>query len=165
MITAGIDYGVRRVAMVFLGVGLRGTAGEARELVLNPKVWKTGEANDQAAQLALHETVFNWTTELGPELVVIESPIQGVSVNVKVGLRLAEMKGALAVACGRAGSSTLSVGPTEWKKAITGHGNADKKQVAEWLTAHHPRLAAECPTQDSIDATCMALYAQDVLGG
>jgi len=163
VITAGIDYGVRRVAMVFTR-SEGNDINRVHELVLHHKEYPTGEVNDQKALEALHEQVYEWCCWYVPDMVVIESPIQGISVNVKVGLRLAQMSGALAVACGRAGSSTLSVGPTEWKKAITGHGNADKGQITEWLRANHPALAALCTTQDSVDAACMALYAQAVLG-
>lgn len=163
MITAGIDYGVRRVAMVFAS-GEGEDIYRVHELVLHPKEYPTGEANDGLALATMHRQVFAWCCWYAPDLVVIESPIQGVSVNVKVGLRLAQASGALAVACSRAGSSTLSAGPTEWKKAITGHGNADKGQITEWLRLNRPELSHLCASQDAVDAACMALYAQDVLG-
>jgi len=161
VIAAGVDYGVRRVAMVV--INRHGPV--VYELLLDKKEHPPGEQNDDDAL----EAIFQWTYDVTllhtVRLVVIESPIQGVSVNVKVGLRLAKVAGTLAVACRRAGSSTLSVGPTEWKKAITGHGNADKDQVTEWLRANHPTIAALCGTQDASDAACMALHAQAILGG
>lgn len=159
MNAAGIDFGVRRIAIVQLG-----ERTDYIEDVLPKKQYSVGEANDPLALEAIYDSVFTTISIWKPDLVVIEAPIQGISVNVKVGLRLAMVAGVLAVACRHAGSSTLSVGPTEWKKAVVGVGNANKDAISGWLTASYPGIASNCFSQDLVDAACMALYAQIVLG-
>lgn len=58
------------------------------------------------------------------------------------------------------------VPPSTWKKTVTGHGEYDKQQVAEWLEQHHPALAEACrkPSgkldQDRVDATCLGLHGR-----
>jgi crossover junction endodeoxyribonuclease RuvC len=156
----GVDFGVRRVALSVADPDLM------EEMILRPRTHPVGEANDPVALEDLARYTYEYVSSYGPDLVVIESPIQGVSVNVKVGLRLAQVAGVLVVACRQAGSSTVLVGPTEWKKAITGHGNANKGQIAEWLQANRPDLAEACgASQDLVDATCMALFAEGRLEG
>jgi crossover junction endodeoxyribonuclease RuvC len=151
----GIDFGVRRVAVAT-------NDGEMVDEALFRTV-PPGVENDVDAMDLIYRYVHDRVYYVRPQLVAIESPIQGHSANIKTGLRLAAVTGVLAVACRHAGSSTVSVAPAEWKKAVTGHGDADKEQVSKWLSDNRPDLFAACDSQDLVDATCMALYAQALL--
>lgn len=157
MTAMGIDFGVRRVAIV-------SSNSEVYEEALFRAV-PPGEDNDVDALDLIYRYTHDRIYAARPRLVAIESPIQGHSANIKTGLRLAAVAGVLAVACRHAGSSTVLVPPALWKKAITGHGNADKQQVSDWLSEHRPDLFAGCDSQDLVDAACMALYAQALLEG
>lgn len=158
MTAIGIDYGVRRVAI--------GHATDTRFLYDIQLGAAKGEPNDALALEEMYQdihVVVRALTRRASVLVAIESPIQGASANIKTGLRLAQVAGVILVACRHAGAATLLVAPSEWKKAVVGVGNASKDQVDEWLAGHHPDLRAACHTQDAVDATCLALYAQAVL--
>lgn len=153
----GIDYGVRRVAV----------GSVDPRFIYDIKVSAApGEPNDPDALDELYRDIRVIVSSLVKKdgvLVAIESPIQGASANIKTGLRLAQVAGAIQVACRHAGAATLLVAPSEWKKAVVGVGNAGKDQVDEWLAANHPHLRAACHSQDAVDATCLALHAQAVL--
>lgn len=166
MTVVGIDFGVRRLAMVASpGRWTTDHDWQAEEFILGKKEYPPGEHHDPEALDRMYCETEVWVKWWKPELVVIERPIQGMSANVSTGLRLAQVAGVLAVACRHAGSSTLTVSPSEWKKAVIGVGNANKDTVSSWLNTNQPEVASFCDSQDLVDAACMALYAQAVLGG
>jgi len=156
MNSAGVDYGVRRIAfahpnhMVF------------DELILTSK-------DDIKNLVTMSEWLKTKITATRPELVVIEQPIQGVSRNVRTGISLGMVAGALALASQQVDSEVTFIGPSSWKKAVLGYGNADKQAVERWLASKHPRYYECCQKckkpQDVIDSTCLALYGQKVLAG
>lgn len=151
MDSAGVDYGVRRIAfshpshMIF------------DELILTSK--------DDVKNLVI---LSDWLTETMwatcPELTVIEQAIQGASRNIRTGISMGMVAGALAVAAQRVHSEVVFIGPSSWKKAVIGNGHSDKEAIAKWLSSKHPHYYEACQQltkpQDAIDATCMALYGQ-----
>lgn len=151
MDSAGVDYGVRRIAyshpqkMVFT------------ELLLTEK-------NDVKNLLTLSEWLKHQITTTRPELTVIEQAIQGASRNIRTGISMGMVAGALALAAQQVQSSVVFIGPSSWKKAVIGNGHSDKDAVARWLSSKHPTYFEACQRlskpQDAIDATCMALYGQ-----
>lgn len=88
-----------------------------------------------------------------------EAPIVGISKNVQTGLNIATTVGAvLAVS-----QVSFLVPPASWKKAVLGNGRATKAQVSDWLREVKPDLFRLCNgDQDAIDATCIALYGEQV---
>lgn len=151
-VVAGVDYGVSRIAIAIP------SRSEFHEFVLKP-----GDNHKNLDVLA--EITWNAVVSAHAEVVAVEAPIQGMSRNVRVGISLAMVAGAVVVAAQQAGASVDVVPPATWKKAVVGFGNANKDQVNDFLAKHHPRLHAKCPSQDMVDATCIALYAEKVLAG
>ena len=152
VVAAGIDYGVSRIAIAIPSLG------EFQEFVLKP--------GDNSANLAvLAEITWNTVISAHAEVVAVEAPIQGMSRNVRVGISLAMVAGAVTVAAQQAGARVDVVPPSSWKKAVVGVGNANKDQVNDFLERHHPGLHAKCRSQDMVDAVCIALYAQTLLAG
>lgn len=136
----GIDLGKRRIAVA---------CPEAMALVevevdISWPRWRQLQVLGEWIRLlpiAVHDTV------------MIESPIQGKSRNVQVGLAIAGTVGA--VQSNLAAPSTL-VAPSSWKAYVVGYGSADKSEVAAWLRESSPTLALACSSQDLIDACCIA---------
>lgn len=143
----GIDYGTAKIAIA----GPR--IDHFEEYVLRP-------GDNLGALDVLAETCWNAVIRTHADVVAIESPIQGGSRNVRVGISLGMVAGAVSVAARQAGASVVLVPPAQWKKAVVGHGNANKEQVAEWLSHTHPDLHAKATSQDLVDAICIALSAE-----
>jgi hypothetical protein len=149
MNSAGIDYGVRRIAYALPSKNI------FEELLLKSK--------DDIANLVV---MSDWTREIvqrtRPELTVIEQPIQGASRNIRTGISLGMVAGALAVATQQAKSPVVMINPSTWKKEVIGNGRADKQAITEWLKRQHPQYQQQCELlksqQDGTDATCMAIY-------
>lgn len=145
---AGVDYGVRRVALAVIDAG-----GHRVDEVL------LGECGDVDAIDTLAESCWNVLTREHADVVVVEYPIVGMSRNLRVGIRMGMVAGAIIAASRQAGCEVTTVEPATWKKAVIGAGNASKDDVANWLARHHPTYHSACASQDTIDATCLALYA------
>lgn len=148
----GIDYGTSRIAIAAPSLG------EFHEYVLKP-------GDNLGALDVLAEITWNTVSSIHAEAVAIESPIQGISRNVRVGIQLAMVAGAVAVAARQAGADVVFVEPAKWKKAVVGVGNASKADVATFLERDHVGLYSKCESQDMVDAICIALYAEKVLAG
>ena len=151
-IVLGVDYGTARIAIA--GPSIM----HFEEVILRP-------GDNLGALDVLAETLWNAVTRTHADVVVVESPIQGGSRNVRVGISLGMVAGALCVAARQAGASVQLVPPASWKKMVVGHGNANKEQVALWLQSEHPELRAEAHSQDLVDATCLALSATEPVDG
>ena len=149
---AGIDYGTKRVAYVNL-------ADEVfTELLLS------GSDNPAFDVAVIGEWLCDTVRTTRPTLIAVERPIQGASRNVRVGLAMAMVAGAITHAAHQTGSETILVEPATWKKAVVGRGNADKASITAWLQHSHSYYAHRCgKSQDLVDATCLALYAKKVL--
>jgi Holliday junction resolvasome RuvABC endonuclease subunit len=148
----GIDYGTSRIAIAAPSLS------EFHEYVLKP-------GDNLGALDVLAEITWNTVTCTHAEAVAIESPIQGMSRNVRIGIQLGMVAGAVAVAARQAGAEVMFVEPSKWKKAVVGFGNASKADVSAFVEGHHPGLYAQCKSQDMVDAVCLALYAENVLAG
>ena len=151
MTYAGVDYGTAKVA---IAVPERGVWVD---VVLKP-------GDNLEALTVLGETVWNVLTTTGATHVAVESAIVGASRNLRVGVSLGMVAGALCLTARQTGASVTLAAPAAWKKAVTGRGNANKEEVAQWLLLHHPKWHSECSSQDSIDATCLSLYAKGIMG-
>lgn len=66
-----------------------------------------------------------------PDVVVIERLY--FKQNVTTGIAVAQARGVLALAAVRAGKPVREFSPTEVKTAITGYGQADKRQMQEMI--------------------------------
>jgi crossover junction endodeoxyribonuclease RuvC len=91
--------------------------------------------------------------ELEPDCAAVESSFSGR--NPKSGLTLAESRGALLAALGRAGIPVFPYTPAQVKSAMVGHGTADKHQVA-FMVVRLLGLNGP-PASDAADAAGVAL--------
>lgn len=73
--------------------------------------------------------------------------------------------GAIQGALYEQGIPTQIANVSSWKKQVVGKGNATKEDVGEYLRLRWPAIYARTGgNQDAIDASCIALYGQRVLG-
>lgn len=151
-ISLGIDYATSRIAIAGPSCNV------FEEYILKP-------GDNLGALDVLADITWNTVSGIHADKVAIESPIQGMSRNVRVGIQLAMVAGVIAVAARQAGAEVTLVEPALWKKVVTGRGNANKEDVSIFLERHHKRLYARCQSQDMVDAVCIALYAEKVLAG
>ncbi len=150
MTYAGIDYGTAKVAIAIPEAGLW------TDIVLQP-------GSNLEALTVISDAAWNALTEGGATFVVVESAIVGASRNMRVGVSLGMVAGALCLTARQTGAAVALAAPSEWKKAVTGRGNANKEEIAVWLAVHHPGWHARCATQDSVDATCLAIHAKGLM--
>lgn len=87
-----------------------------------------------------------------PDAVAVEEVFQ--ARNSKSALVLGHARGVALLAAGRAGVSVFEYSTRKVKQTVTGHGNADKRQVHSILEA----MLGELPAQlDASDALAVAL--------
>lgn len=146
----GVDYGLRRLAVVsaFDGVLCDVDVGV-----------RPGSCSPLEALHILVDTYCNAMMHRHAAVVAVEAPIVGIRRNVRTGLQMSMVAGAIAASALQGGSSVRLVEPATWKKAVVGSGGATKDDVREYLSQHHPALYQGTQSQDAVDAACLALYA------
>lgn len=95
------------------------------------------------------------------DVVFVEEPPLAGSRNIRTFLKLSELLGGLMamLPC-----PVHAVPVSTWKKEVAGKGNLSKDDVSLFLKQSHPGYSALCAgDQNLIDATCVALYGQQVL--
>lgn len=90
----------------------------------------------------------------GPEAVVLETPFHGL--NSRSLVVLAQARGALLSVLGGRDLEVAEYSPAEVKKAVTGSGRADKKQVS-WMVCQQLQIPAAGLSEDASDALAVAL--------
>ena len=108
------------------------------------------------AELARHlsELVARWE----PHVAVLETPFHGL--NSRSLVVLAEARGALLAVLAARGLEIAEYSPAEVKSAVSGHGRADKEQVARMVRLHLA-LSDEKISSDASDALAVAIcFAQ-----
>jgi crossover junction endodeoxyribonuclease RuvC len=145
----GVDPGLANV-------GLAAVARRDRAPVL---VWadtvRTTPDEDEALRLRLlAEAVRAAIAHHRPVAVAIERVAW--NRNQVSALRVARATGAVMVVAAEAGVGVQEYGPSEVKIAVTGAGNADKRQVRDALARIH-RLDAVPSQADAADAVAVAL--------
>ncbi len=94
--------------------------------------------------------------ELRPEVVVIEQAF--ARRNFQSALRIGEGRGVVLAAAAAAGARVVQVAPAAAKKALVGHGQAHKTQVAA-MVARALGLERALAPLDATDALALALSA------
>lgn len=89
-----------------------------------------------------------------PGEVAIENPFFGL--NIKTAITLGQVRGAVLVAVAEHGRPLFEYSPLEIKKAVTGYGQADKRQVATMVRALLG-LEDETMEEDASDALACAI--------
>jgi crossover junction endodeoxyribonuclease RuvC len=105
----------------------------------------------------LHRALFEIAQESGPDVAVVERVF--LAANPRSALILGQARGAILASLGEARVRVSELAAREVKKAVTGSGAADKKQM-QTMVSRLLRLDGIPPT-DAADALALALtYAQ-----
>jgi crossover junction endodeoxyribonuclease RuvC len=146
----GIDPGLTRCG---LGV-VDGAPGRPLELVAVDVVRTPPAADSGDRLLAIADAVEAWLVTHRPDAVAVERVFS--QHNVRTVMGTAQASGVAIAAAARAGIPVALHTPSEAKAAVTGHGRADKAQVAAMVT-RILRLS-EAPTPaDAADALALAI--------
>ena len=116
-------------------------------------VIRTSTRIDDPERLGLiFEGLQNVITKYQPDKAIIEEIF--VKNNPRSALRLGLARGVAILACGQAGLTLSEISARKVKQAVTGSGNADKKQVAGMVSR---LLGIPPPPSDAADALAMAI--------
>jgi crossover junction endodeoxyribonuclease RuvC len=148
----GIDPGLTRCG---LGV-VDGTAGRridmvAVDVVRTPPGTPLGER-----LMTLEAAVTAWIDEHHPDTVAVERVFS--QHNVRTVMGTAQASGVVVLAAVRQGLPLSIYTPSEVKAAVTGHGRADKSQVAS-MVVRLLRLDQRPRPADASDALALAICA------
>ena len=112
--------------------------------------------------LSIHEGLSRVIAEHRPQVMVVERAF--FAKNAASALKLGQARGAVILSGAIHGLEMAEYSPSEIKAALTGHGQADKVQVArmvEILLGERQAFA----TSDASDALAIALCHAQMLGG
>jgi crossover junction endodeoxyribonuclease RuvC len=145
----GIDPGVAR-----LGLAMVARRGRITRVIWAQTIRTSADDDESSRLMELADAVRGAIRQYRPGAVAIERV--SFNRNVVSALSVARATGALMVVAAEAGLEVQEYAPTEVKSAVTGSGNADKKQVREALLRIH-RLADVPHEPDAADAVAVAL--------
>lgn len=151
MTILGIDPGTTRV-----GYGLIETGRELRHLAHGTLL--PNETVKDYSELAIKnaESLDNIIEKYRPGLVGIEKLF--FAKNVKTGMAVAQMRGALMLEIAKNGIPIEEYSPSEIKNSVTSYGLAGKKEVAK-MVAIILRLKSLSGLDDASDALAVAITA------
>jgi crossover junction endodeoxyribonuclease RuvC len=145
----GIDPGLAN-----FGLAVVARRDRSVSLVWADTLRTPAEANEAVRLRRLADAVAAAIAEHRPDALAIERVAW--NRNQVSALRVARAIGATMVAADRAGIPVREYGPNEVKMAVTGFGNADKRQVRDALERIH-RLRGVPAQPDAADAVATAL--------
>lgn len=102
----------------------------------------------------IHALMSGLIGEFRPRAVALESVF--TALNVKVALRLAEVRGVVLLAAAQAGVAAFSYSPREVKATVAGYGHAGKEQVQQMVRALLGMTETPEPA-DAADALAVAV--------
>ncbi|HVS15949.1 MAG TPA: crossover junction endodeoxyribonuclease RuvC [Thermoanaerobaculia bacterium] len=126
MIVLGIDPGSR-----LTGFGVVRRRGSQLVALAAGRIAVAGERDLPARLAVLAREIEGLVERYAPDAVVLESLFHGV--NSRSLIVLAQARGAILAAVGRRGLAATEYSPAEIKRAVTGNGRADKRQVAQMV--------------------------------
>ncbi|HEX7651757.1 MAG TPA: crossover junction endodeoxyribonuclease RuvC [Candidatus Paceibacterota bacterium] len=144
----GIDPGYDRLGLAVVEGDASAPSVIWSACALPPK----GEREKRLA--AVFDEVAAAIKKHGPDRLAIETLF--FNANVTTGIGVAEARGAVLAAAGRAELPVMEYSPQQVKIAVTGHGAASKDAVARMV----PRLAPLSPRKrldDELDAIAVAI--------
>ncbi len=148
-VVLGIDPGTRVVGYGAIVDGARGPRLLAAGVVRAPDV------ADVPARLAhIRRELDDLIAKLRPAVVVVEQAF--TSKNMQSALRIGEGRGVVLACASGAGAQIVQLTPAVAKKALVGHGAADKRQVAR-MVLHALSLTELNLPLDASDALALAL--------
>ncbi|MEV0973611.1 crossover junction endodeoxyribonuclease RuvC [Microtetraspora glauca] len=146
----GVDPGLTRC-----GLGaVEGRPGAALRMVAVGVVRTPADDDIGSRLVAIEAGIERWLDEIRPDAVAVERVFAQHNVRTVMGTAQAS---AVAITCAaRRGLPVALHTPSEVKAAITGNGNADKKQVGTMVT-RLLRLDAMPKPADAADALALAI--------
>lgn len=151
MIILGVDPGFERCGVAVID----NTKGVGNESLLFSTSLRTSAKDDFPTRLlSIGDGIANIMRKFSPEAFAIETLY--FSSNRKTAMNVAEARGAITLEAVRGGAKIFEYTPAQIKIAMTGEGNADKKQVENMVR----RLVAfpkEEVLDDELDAVAIAL--------
>ena len=154
MIILGVDPG-----SVVTGYGLLFCENN-KEKVLEYGVIRTNKKALAEKLLEIHEKLFEIIKKKKPEQFAIEETFY--SKNVKATLTMGQARGSAILAAAKAGIEIFEYSPKEVKMAVTGRGNATKRQI-QFMIKSILNLKELPQPEDASDALAIAFcHAQKI---
>jgi len=117
--------------------------------------WSTPASQRSALRLkTIFDRVESLIAEHGPDAVALEESFVGA--DARTALSVGQARGAVLVACARAGVECAEYPPSVVKQAVCGYGRADKVQVQRMVSAIL-RLPAPPTPYHAADALAVAV--------
>jgi len=117
--------------------------------------WKTHARERQELRLrTIFEHVDGLIAEHAPDAVALEESFVGV--DARTALSVGQARGAVMVACARAGVECVEYAPSRVKQAVCGYGRAEKGQVQRMVRAILGLDATPTPSH-AADALAVAI--------
>ena len=122
---------------------------------------ETSPKKDISARLAnIEEGILFILNKYQPDAAGVEELF--FKKNVTTGIKVAQARGVMLLTLHKHGVQVVGVKPLQAKQAVTGYGNADKKQV-QYMVAMMLKLPKKSFQDDAADALAVALYAGSVV--
>lgn len=108
-----------------------------------------------------YKVLAEWGSRTLDRTVFIERPIVGPSKHATI--VQAQVQGMVLGLANYLSIEAYAVHPSTWKRDVVGNGKSSKEDVRAWLSVHHSLLfELSGGDQDLVDASCIALYGQQV---
>lgn len=154
----GVDPGLSTA-----GLGLIETDEKGGLKALDWLVITTSPALALADRLAeLATDLEEFLKEAKPDIAVVEELF--FSTNKRTAMDVSQARGVILVTLKKAGADVLSATPLQLKTAITGDGQADKKQM-QAMVKRILKLSETPEPADAADALALALYGSYMTRG
>jgi crossover junction endodeoxyribonuclease RuvC len=146
----GVDPGLTRCGLAVV----ESRPGRQVAMVAVDVLRTPADADLAARLLAVAETVEEWISQTGPDVLAVEQVFSQQNVRTVIGT--AQAAGAAVLAAARCGVPVAVHTPSEVKAAVTGSGRAGKDQVAAMVT-RILKLPARPRPADAADALALAV--------
>lgn len=154
----GVDPGLSTA-----GLGLIETDGKGSAKAIDWLVIKTAPTLALPDRLLeLSKDLEEFLAEAKPEIAVVEQLF--FATNKRTAMDVSQARGVIVVTLKKAGIEVLSATPMQLKTAITGDGQADKKQM-QAMVKRILNLAETPEPADAADALALALFGAYALRG
>ena len=145
----GIDPGSERT-----GYGCIETDGSRNRIVTCGAIGTSVSASFPEKLFQIHDRLVQLLVECHPETVAIESLFY--ATNARSALKLGHARGVAVLAAVQAGLTVAEYTPAEIKRAVVGHGRAEKHQVQHMIKLLLGLPAVPSP-HDAADALAVAI--------
>jgi crossover junction endodeoxyribonuclease RuvC len=144
----GIDPGYDRLGLAVL------EGDPSRPTVIWSDCVLPAKGTRELRLAAVYEAVSSAILQHAPEKLSLETLF--FSTNKKTALAVAESRGAILAAAGAHKIFVSEYSPAQVKLAVTGHGGADKKAIAQMIP-HLVTLSVRKRLDDELDAIAVAI--------